>query len=175
MCIQENKKKRIYYINTLDSFTEWEEKTQGDISKSGMGSKREVFRSFGYFQGKPHIIDEKLFHTDTGIYEGTPHDALVWPDADSDERWRKQLTFHLKVNNAEVTIGFIARGPKIAFCGHSFTGLWDSAYYYFRELAKMGGAGMPDWLTATGAEQDSDIMLDLWKAVKKERSSAKSS
>ena len=139
VCIQENKKKCIYYINTLDSFTEWEEKTQGDISKSGMGSKREVFRSFGYFQGKPHIIDEKLFHTDTGIYEGTPHDALVWPDADSDERWRKQLTFHLKVNNAEVTIGFIARGPKIAFCGHSFTGLWDSAYYYFRELAKMGG------------------------------------
>lgn len=139
MCIQENKKKRIYYINTLDSFTEWEEKTQGDISKSGMGPKREVFRSFGYFQGKPHIIDEKLFHTDTGIYEGTPHDALVWPDADSDERWRKQLTFHLKVNNAEVTIGFIAREPKIAFCGHSFTGLWDSAYYYFRELAKMGG------------------------------------
>ena len=25
------------------------------------------------------------------------------------------------------------------FAGHSFTGLWDSAYYYFRELAKMGG------------------------------------
>ncbi len=36
-------------------------------------------------------------------------------------------------------IRFIARGPKVAFCGHSFTGLWDSSYYYFRELAKMGG------------------------------------
>ena len=34
VCIKENKKKRIYYINTLDSFTEWDEKTQGDISKS---------------------------------------------------------------------------------------------------------------------------------------------
>lgn len=45
----------------------------------------------------------------------------------------------------------------------------------FSGISKNGGAGMPDWLTATGAEQDSDIMLDLWKAVKKERSSAKSS
>lgn len=136
VCIQENKKKRIYYINTLDSFTEWEEKTQGDISKSGMGPKREVFRSFGYFQGKPHIIDEKLFHTDTGIYEGTPHDALVWPDADSDERWRKQLTFHLKANNAEVTIDFIARGPKIASLGSTRLSIWISQKYDVKALVR---------------------------------------
>lgn len=133
--ILEEGRERFYQIHTIGSFSEWRENQQGN----SLEPKRGEFHSFGYFEGKPQVIDTSLFHEDTGIYEGEPHDALVWPDTDSDEKWRRQLTFRLNENDAEVMIHFIARGPKMAFCGHSFTGLWDSSYYYFRELAKMGG------------------------------------
>lgn len=133
--ILEGEEKRFYHINTIDSFSEWEESQQGDAA----GAKRGEFHSVGYFEGKRQIIDTGLFHEDTGIYAGEPHDALVWPDTDPAEKWRKRLIFRPEGTDAEVEISFNARGPKMAFCGHSFTGLWDSSYYYFRELAKMGG------------------------------------
>lgn len=133
--VVEDTEVRSYHINTIHSFSEWAEKQHQEKT----GVKRQEFHSFGYYEGKRQNVDTSLFHEDTGIYEGEPHDALVWPDTDSDEKWRKQITFRLKENTVEVNISFIARGPKIAFCGHSFTGLWDSSYYYFRELAKMGG------------------------------------
>ena len=133
--VVEDTEVRSYHINTIHSFSEWAEKQHQEKT----GVKRQEFHSFGYYEGKRQNIDTSLFREDTGIYEGEPHDALVWPDTDSDEKWRKQITFRLKENTVEVNISFIARGPKIAFCGHSFTGLWDSSYYYFRELAKMGG------------------------------------
>ncbi len=139
VCIQEEQTKRIYHINTLGSLAEWEEKMQVEAPQTGTGPKRAAFRSFGYFKGQPHRIEETLFNKETGIYEGTPHDALVWPDKDTDDMWRKKIAFAVEQPCAKVTVSFIARGPKMAFCGHSFTGLWDSAYYYFRELAKMGG------------------------------------
>ena len=65
---------------------------------------------------------------------------MVWSDTDADEKWKKELVFQMEEVQVQVRIRFIARGPKVAFCGHSSTGLWDSSYYYFRELAKMG-----DW------------------------------
>lgn len=133
--IVEDTEERSYHINTIHSLSEWAEKQHQEKT----GVKRQEFHSFGYYEGKRQNIDTSLFREDTGIYEGEPHDALVWTDTDSDEKWRKQITFRLKENTVEVNISFIARGPKIAFCGHSFTGLWDSSYYYFRELAKMGG------------------------------------
>lgn len=126
---------RSYHINTIGRFSEWTESRY----PQNAGAKRQEFQSFGYYEGKLQKIDISLFHEETGIYDGDPHDALVWQDTDPDEKWQKQLSFLLKDKTIEVTIRFIARGPKMAFCGHSFTGLWDSSYYYFRELAKMGG------------------------------------
>lgn len=124
-----------YHINTIAAHSEWIE----NGVETDSGEKRKEFHSVGYFEGKQRIIDTKLFNKDTGIYEGEPHDALVWPDTDTDEKWKKELVFQMEEVHVQVRIRFIARGPKVAFCGHSFTGLWDSSYYYFRELAKMGG------------------------------------
>ena len=124
-----------YHINTIAAHSEWIE----NRVETDSGEKRKEFHSVGYFEGKQRIIDIKLFNKDTGIYEGEPHDALVWPDTDADEKWKKELVFQMEEVHVQVRIRFIARGPKVAFCGHSFTGLWDSSYYYFRELAKMGG------------------------------------
>lgn len=133
--ILEKQKSRSCHINTIAACSEWRE-NGGDINP---GVKRREFCSFGYFKGMLRSIDTELFHEDTGIYEGEPHDALVWPDTDPDEKWEKELVFQIEEASVQVRIWFIARGPKMAFCGHSFTGLWDSSYYYFRELAKMGG------------------------------------
>lgn len=78
------------------------------------GEKRKEFHSVGYFEGKQRIIDTKLFNKDTGIYEGEPHDALVWPDTDADEKWKKELVFQMEEVHVQVRIRFIARGPKVA-------------------------------------------------------------
>lgn len=130
-----NRKRCSYHINTIAAHSEWIENRE----ETDSGEKRREFRPVGYFEGKPRNIDTKLFNRDTGIYDGEPHDALVWPDADTDEKWKKEFVFLREEIPIQVRIRFIARGPKMAFCGHSFTGLWDSSYYYFRELAKMGG------------------------------------
>lgn len=97
------------------------------------------FNAVGYFQGILHVIDPSLYDEATGIYHGDIHHAMVWPDDDNDEEWTKTINKEFPELNATVTASFIARGPRIAYNGHSFTGMWDSSYYYFRELAKMGG------------------------------------
>ena len=79
-----------------------------------------------------------MYHADTGIYQGEPHHALVWPDTDTDEKWKRMLSFQ-PASDVQDVLTFLAKGPRVAFCGHSFTGLWDSSYYYFRELAKAMG------------------------------------
>ena len=137
--ILQEQKSRSCHLNTIAACSEWRENLQGNDGESNPGNKRGKFCSFGYFEGVPQRIDTELFHEDTGIYEGNPHDALVWPDTDPDEKWQKELVFRIEEVSVQVKIRLIARGPKMAFCGHSFTGLWDSSYYYFRELAKMGG------------------------------------
>ena len=40
---------------------------------------------------------------------------------------------------AEVTLSYFADGPRVAFTGNSFTGLWDSTYEYFRQMAEADG------------------------------------
>lgn len=97
------------------------------------------FNAVGYYQGNERTIDKSLFDPQTGIYSGDPYHALVWPDDDLDADWAKHLKWEFPSINTIVTADFIARGPRVAYSGHSFTGYWDSSYYYFRELAKMGG------------------------------------
>ena len=98
--------------------------------------KRQILSfHFAHYEGKEQIIDPSLYDEEKGIYQGEPHHALVWPDADSNDT---TLIFN-PAPHIQVTLEFIARGPRVAFCGHSFTGLWDSSYYYFRELAKAAG------------------------------------
>ena len=97
--------------------------------------KTDSFVPFAHYEGKEQIIDPSLYDEEKGIYQGEPHHALVWPDADSNDT---TLIFN-PAPHIQVTLEFIARGPRVAFCGHSFTGLWDSSYYYFRELAKAAG------------------------------------
>ena len=64
-------------MNTIAACSEWRENLQGNDGESNPGNKRGKFCSFGYFEGVPQRIDTELFHEDTGIYEGNPHDALV--------------------------------------------------------------------------------------------------
>lgn len=97
------------------------------------------FNAVGYYEGSLHVIDTSLYDPETGIYSGDIHHALVWPDDDTDEDWSKSIVAEFSDIDVTVTADFIARGPRIAYNGHSFTGYWDSSYYYFRELAKMGG------------------------------------
>ena len=97
------------------------------------------FNSVGYYEGSLHVIDTSLFDPKTGVYNGETHHALVWPDDDTDAEWTKTITKSFPDIKASVTLKFVAEGPRVAFNGHSFTGYWDSSYYYFRELAKMGG------------------------------------
>ena len=138
-----------FIINDIDLTIEY----KGDTTKVAIGSiTREStwvlgdasvdyseFNPVGYYQGKLHVIDTSLYDAETGVYNGEIYHALVWPDDDTDEQWAKRIVAQFPEIGATVTAEFIAQGPRIAYNGHSFTGLWDSSYYYFRELAKMGG------------------------------------
>ena len=120
-----------YHVNSIAPKSVWQE-----------GEATEEYRPFqkiGFYEGEPHVVDASQFCEETGIYHGEPHHALVWPEQDTDADWKRCLTFDVEDIRSSVEVEFTARGPRVAFCGHSFTGLWDSAYYYFRELAKMGG------------------------------------
>ncbi len=155
-CVQ----KEQYHIMSLAAGESWHSKETEN--KTGKASP---FVPFAYYEGKEQIIDTSLYDEEKGSYQGEPHHALVWPDednddsensndiknagntndandtdhiSDTDEKWKRTLSFE-PVPHVQVTLEFIARGPRVAFCGHSFTGLWDSAYYYFRELAKAAG------------------------------------
>ena len=110
------------------------------VWKTGQVAPRyDAFRAVGYYQGAEHTIDESLFDERRGVYRGEIHHAMVWPDKDSDDKWTKTIVREFSDLGVSLAVSFVARGPRIAFSGHSFTGLWDSSYYYFRELAKMGG------------------------------------
>lgn len=80
-----------------------------------------TFTAAGYYEGREQRIDTAKFDPETGIYSGEIHHALVWPE--TEEEKEQELT----------------EGPWVMFAGHSFTGLWDSAYYYLRELARDAG------------------------------------
>ena len=131
ICIYRAKGKRNYHVNSIDAYGSW---------KEGMEAKAySDFRPVGFYEGKEHVIDTKLFCEKTGIYGGEPHHALVWPDDALREHGKKKLYLTIEGTGTRVEISFLFTGPRIAFLGHSFTGLWDSSYYYFQELAKMGG------------------------------------
>lgn len=131
-------------LSVLDNGIESKEQI-GSIAADSSWTTGEItqdyaeFNAVGYFQGQEHIIDESLFDATTGVYSGEIHHAMVWPDDDLDDAWAKEVVQEFPDIGVTLTVSFIARGPRIAYSGHSFTGLWDSSYYYFRELAKMGG------------------------------------
>ena len=129
VCVQ----KKHYNIVSLAAGEIWHSKdakeTENKIEKT------DSFVPFAHYEGKEQIIDPSLYDEEKGIYQGEPHHALVWPDAESNDT---TLIFN-PAPHIQVILEFIARGPRVAFCGHSFTGLWDSSYYYFRELAKAAG------------------------------------
>ncbi|MDR1981158.1 MAG: hypothetical protein LBQ39_06010 [Tannerellaceae bacterium] len=90
-------------------------------------------------------VDYKNF-VQAAYYEGYPntdiyaHDhARVSPDIDPDSAWEKTITKQFPDLDASVTVKFVKRGPRLMYSGHSFTGYWDSSYYYFLQLAKEGG------------------------------------
>ena len=113
VCVQ----KKHYNIVSLAAGEIWHskdaEETENKIEKT------DSFVPFAHYEGKEQIIDPSLYDEEKGIYQGEPHHALVWPDDVTDEKWKRTLSFepasHLKVT------------------------LWDSSYYYFRELAKAAG------------------------------------
>lgn len=129
-----------YWIPILKAGETWHSAHAATIDHSGQMHKPSggPFVPFAYYEGKPQIINPALYHAETGVYEGEPHHALVWPDTDPDEKWKRTLLFQ-PASNVQVELNFLAKGPRVAFCGHSFTGLWDSSYYFFRELAKAMG------------------------------------
>ena len=135
-CVQKKHHHMQYRIASLAAGEIWHSKdakeTENKIEKT------DSFVPFAHYEGKEQIIDPSLYDEEKGIYQGEPHHALVWPDDVTDEKWKRTLSFE-PASHLQVTLEFIARGPRVAFCGHSFTGLWDSSYYYFRELAKAAG------------------------------------
>lgn len=131
MIITEKKEKKARYIDCIEAESTW---------KPGKNRKSDTFIPVGYYEGERRYIDPGLFDPKRGVYQDKKHHALVWPeDVMEDSRWRRSLVYDFPEEELSVTLNFVARGLRIAFIGHSFTGLWDSAYYYFRELAKMGG------------------------------------
>lgn len=138
-----------FVVNDIDLTIEYGGKTEnveiGSIARENtwvLGDESVDYSEFnpvGYYQGKLHVIDTSLFDAETGVYNGEITQALLWPDDDTDEQWAKKIVAQFPEIGATVTAEFIAQGPRIAYNGHSFTGMWDSSYYYFRELAKMGG------------------------------------
>lgn len=102
-------------------------------------TRHSAFNAIGFYEGAEMKIKPELFNEKTGIYSGKIHHALVWPDNDGNNSQNQKLEYNFPEINLTVTLEFIAQGPRVAFIGHSFTGLWDSSYYYFKELAKMRG------------------------------------
>lgn len=98
-----------------------------------------AFNSVGYYEGQEMCITPALYDRDKGIYHGEPHHALVWQDCTPNDEKIRIFNYAFPQKGITVRLQFLAEGPRVMFAGHSFTGLWDSAYYYFRELAKMGG------------------------------------
>lgn len=79
VCVQ----KKHYYIVSLAAGEIWHSKdakeTENKIEKT------DSFVPFAHYEGKEQIIDPSLYDEEKGIYQGEPHHALVWPDADSND------------------------------------------------------------------------------------------
>ncbi|MDR2375766.1 MAG: hypothetical protein LBD96_04925 [Treponema sp.] len=80
-----------------------------------------------YYEGYPNV----------DIFDH-PH-ARVSPDTDPDSLWETTIEKKFDDLKTTVKVTFVRRGPRIMFSGHSFTGYWDSSYYYVRQLAKEAG------------------------------------
>ena len=140
-CVQKKHYHMQYRIASLAAGESWHSKDAKETGNDKIEDEMEKgvhFVPFAHYEGKEQIIDPSLYDEEKGIYQGEPHHALVWPDDVTDEKWKRTLSFE-PAAHLHVTLEFIARGPRVAFCGHSFTGLWDSSYYYFRELTKAAG------------------------------------
>lgn len=120
-----------YHIGNIPANSCWLEGQESTAYSS--------FQKISLYEGKEQAVHPALYNAEQGIYFGSPHHALVWPETDTEAEWERELQFEHTEAGIRIRICFTALGPRIAFCGHSFTGLWDSSYYYFRELAKMGG------------------------------------
>ena len=62
-----------------DKFLKDAKETENKIEKT------DSFVPFAHYEGKEQIIDPSLYDEEKGIYQGEPHHALVWPDADSND------------------------------------------------------------------------------------------
>jgi hypothetical protein len=80
-----------------------------------------------YYEGYPNIDIFEHLH------------ARVSPDTDPDSQWETAVEKRFNDLKTTVKATFVRRGPRIMFSGHSFTGYFDSSYYYLRQLAKEAG------------------------------------
>lgn len=129
--------KNRWLIKKLEAGAEWHSEKSGNNDVNDIYI--DTFEPVGYYKGQKQIIDENLYDKAKGVYNGEIHHSLVWPDKDNLDKWKKEIIYEFREFKLKVVIRFIAYGPRIAFIGHSFTGLWDSSYYYLRELAKLAG------------------------------------
>lgn len=117
----------------------------GSIDRNGcrrMDDDAPFYTSFvpaAFYEGKAQAVNPTLWDEKRGLYSGSPHHALVWPRQDTETDWLRSVTAAFPKQHVKAELTFPALGPRIAFSGHSFTGLWDSSYYYLRELAVAGG------------------------------------
>ena len=88
ICIYRREEVKNYHVNSIDAYGSWKE---GQETK-----KYSAFRSIGFYEGKEQVIEPAKFCEETGIYEGEPHHALVWPEDTPEEAWRRKLEFTLK-------------------------------------------------------------------------------
>lgn len=128
--IVQNEVRKMEYIDSIPAEGCW---------KPGKEYGRcQDFVPVGYYEGHEAKISENKFDAKSGIYRSKEHHCLVWQEK-ADRKRRHVLKYEFPEYSCVVMLSFVALGPRIAFIGHSFTGLWDSAYYYFRELAAMDG------------------------------------
>ncbi len=124
-------KKRTEFIGRIEAHETW---------KSGDRTENiPPFHAASFYEGKEQIIDPGLYDEKSGIYCGEPFHALVWRDEEKRKTWQRSHTWVSEDPAAEVTLSYIADGPRVAFTGNSFTGLWDSTYEYFRQMAEADG------------------------------------
>ncbi len=124
-------KKRTEFIGRIEAHETW---------KSGDRTENiPPFHAASFYEGKEQIIDPGLYDEKSGVYRGEPFHALVWRDEEKRKTWQRSHTWVSEDPAAEVTLSYFADGPRVAFTGNSFTGLWDSTYEYFRQMAEADG------------------------------------
>ena len=80
ICVYRAEEVKNYHVNSIDAYGGWKE---GQETK-----KYSAFCSVGFYEGKEQVIDPAKFCEKTGIYEGEPHHALVWPEDTQGEAGR---------------------------------------------------------------------------------------